>query len=59
MLTSFSFSLLIIVDFKESSATSAGGLLPVLGKKYRKIFVFQPTVGSLNLKHIVSSNPIC
>lgn len=35
MLTSFSFSLVIIVGFKESSAASAGGLLPVLEKKYR------------------------
>lgn len=32
MFISFSFSFLIMVCFKECSATSAGGLLPVLGK---------------------------
>lgn len=32
MLISFSFSFLIILCFKECSDTSAGGLLPVLGK---------------------------
>lgn len=32
MFISFSFSSLIIVCFKECGATSAGGLLPFLGK---------------------------